>query len=162
MFCSYAHRDRIFRDQLALHLELLHRNGLIASWHDGLVRAGQEWSPQILKNLELADLILLLVSADFIASDYCYNVEMRRALERHDEGTARVIPVLIRDVDWKDAPFGKLQALPKNSKPVRHWLHRDSAWRNVAEVIRATVIEILESRSRAARAADRVNRSSAD
>jgi hypothetical protein len=157
LFCSYSHKDENLRDQLAIHLKLLQRKGLIASWHDRLIRAGQEWNEQISENLEQADLILLLVSAYFIASDYCYNVEMIRALERHEEGTARVIPVIVRDVDWSDAPFSNLQYLPKNGKAVRRWLDRDAAWRNVAEGIKAVVMEIRESRLHAIPASEGSN-----
>ena len=73
------------------------------------------------EHLEAADVVLLLISADFLASDYCYDTEMKRALEKHKAGKARVIPIIIRPVDWKGAPFGELQALPKNAKAVTSW-----------------------------------------
>jgi internalin A len=133
--------------QLEVHLKLLQRKGVIAPWHDHLIAAGQEWEKQISASLEQADLILLLVSADFIASDYCYDIEMTRALERHEAGEALVIPVIVRDVDWSDAPFGKLQALPKYGKPVTLWYRRDSAWRSVVEGIKAAAAELRRNRS---------------
>jgi hypothetical protein len=142
LFCSFSHKDEDLRSQLEVHLKLLQRKGVIASWHDRLIGAGQEWREQISKNLERADLILLLVSADFIASDYCYDIEMTRALERHEVGEALVIPVIVRDVDWSDAPFGKLQALPKNARAVRRWSDRDAAWRSVVEGIKAAAAEL--------------------
>lgn len=117
---------------------------MVAPWHDRKITAGDEWKGEIDANLERADIILLLVSADFIASDYCYDVEMKRALERYDAGEARVIPVILRDVNWHSAPFGKLQALPKDGKPVRKWPDKDTAWRNVAEGIEKVVEQLLK------------------
>ena len=105
---------------------------------------------QIDKNIEDSDLILLLISADFIASDYCYDREMNLAIQRHNQGSARVIPVIIREVKWDMAPFGKLQALPLNGKPVATWgpdqYARDIAWRNVSDGI-AKVIRDLYDRN---------------
>jgi hypothetical protein len=103
---------------LETHLALLRHEGVIASWHDRKIVAGQEWKGQIDRHLDEADIILLLVSADFLASDYCYEIEMQRALARHQAGEACVIPVIIRAVDWNSAPFANLQALPKDAKPV--------------------------------------------
>jgi internalin A len=147
LFYSYSHKDEDLRNQLEIHLTLLQRQGVIASWHDRLIGVGQVWKEEISDNLEQADLILLLVSADFIASDYCYNIEMSRALERHAAGKALVIPVIVRDVDWSDAPFGKLQALPRNGRAVRRWTDRDAAWRNVTEGIKNAAKELQKSRT---------------
>jgi internalin A len=145
LFYSYSHRDETLRNELETHLKLLQRQRLIKPWHDRKIEAGDEWKRKIDDNLERADIILLLVSADFIASDYCYENEMTRALERHDKGEARVIPVVVRDVDWADAPFGELQALPKDSKAVMLWTDKDSAWRSVAEGIKKVVGEIRKT-----------------
>jgi internalin A len=142
LFYSYSHKDEVLRGEIETHLKLLQRQGLISTWHDRKIAAGAEWAGQIDRNLEAADIILLLVSADFIASDYCYDLEMKRALERHEQGSARVIPVILRDVDWQSAPFGKLQALPKNGTPVTLWSAKDSAWKDVAVGIRKAVEEI--------------------
>ena len=90
---------------------------------------------------------MLLVSADFVASDYCYDVEMKRALERHDAGKARVIPIILRAVDWHSVPLGKLQALPKDGKPVTLWPDRDSAWNDVATGIRKVVEQLRAQNS---------------
>ncbi|CAN5906184.1 hypothetical protein BH20PSE1_BH20PSE1_14280 [soil metagenome] len=139
LFYSYSHKDEKLRNQLETHLALLRRQGLIHQWHDRRIGAGQEWAGAIDVNLESAQIILLLVSADFIASDYCYEKEMARAIERHEAGEARVIPVILRAVDWKDAPFAKLQALPKDGKPVTAWADRDAAWLDVAQGIRKAV-----------------------
>ena len=130
------------------HLKLLHRQGFIEPWHDRLIGAGTEWKGQIDDNLERADIILLLVSADFIASDYCYDIEMKRALKRHHAKEARVIPVIVRDVSWTKAPFGKLQALPKDGKAVKLWPDKDQAWRDVADGIEKAVHELRKKPDR--------------
>lgn len=139
VFCSYAHEDEIYKIELEKHLALLRRQGYIQWWHDRDISAGDEWKTKIDKNLESADIILLLVSADFIASDYCYSVEMERAMTRHEEEAARVIPLIVRQTDWQTAPFGKLQVLPKDGKPVKAWQDRDEAWTEVAKEIRKIV-----------------------
>jgi internalin A len=147
LFCSYSHKDEALRDELETHLTLLQRQGLIKTWHDRKIEAGDEWKTKIDEELEGADIILLLVSADFIVSDYCYEIEMKGALERHEKGEAKVIPVILRDVNWKGAPFAKLQALPKDGLPVMKWADKDSAWRNVEEGIEK-VVEEMRGRGR--------------
>ena len=142
IFYSYAHEDEEFREQLEKHLTLLKRQGLIHGWHDREITAGREWAGAIDKNLEASQIILLLVSADFLASDYCYDTEMTQALKKHETNQARVIPIIIRDIDWSGAPFSKLQALPKDGKPVTAWRPRDKAWTDVAKGIRKVVEEI--------------------
>ena len=137
LFYSYSHKDERLRDQLETHLSLLQTQGVIRGWHDRRIEAGTEWDGAISQNLEDAGIILLLVSADFLASRYCRDVEVVRAMERHEAGTARVIPVILRPVDnWQSTPFGKLQALPKGGKPVTRWKDRDEAFANVTRGIR--------------------------
>jgi hypothetical protein len=104
---SYAHRDQALKDELILHLSPLRRQGIIAHWHDRNIDAGDDWKQEIDTHFNTAGMILLLVSPDFIASDYCYDIEMKRALERHDAGECRVIPVFLRACHWKGAPFGR-------------------------------------------------------
>jgi len=99
IFCSYAHEDEVWRQKLETHLSLLKRQGLISLWHDRLVVPGTDWVKAIDTHLETASVILLLVSADFFASDYCYGIEMQQALKRHEAREARVIPLLVRPVD---------------------------------------------------------------
>ena len=132
LFYCYSHRDERLRNRLESHLAVLKRNGLIESWHDRKIGAGNEWKNSIDTNLEAADVILLLVSADFLNSEYCYDVEMKRALERHEQGSAKVIPVILRACDWTASPFGKLQALPTDAKPVTSWTNRDEAFTDIA------------------------------
>ena len=142
LFYSYSHKDEALREELETHLSVLKRQGVIASWHDRKISAGSEWAGEIDKNLDEADVILLLVSADFLGSDYCYDKEMKQALERHDAREGRVIPVILRPVDWKGAPFAKLQMLPRDAKPVTSWNNRDDAWLDVAKGIRKAVEEL--------------------
>ena len=125
----------------------MQRQGLLNSWSDRRIDAGQEWKREIDDNLERAEIILLLISSDFIASDYCYEKEMMRALSRERNGEAKVIPIIVRDVNWKSAPFAKLQALPKDGKAVELWEHKDSAWRNVSEGIEHALEGMTRSRS---------------
>ena len=144
LFYSYSHKDESLRDELETHLKLLQREGLISTWHDRRILGGEEWADRIDESLEAADFILLLVSADFIASDYCYEKEMTRALERHEKREAVVVPIIVRDCDWQSAKFEQLQALPKNGKAVKLWPDRDSAWKDIAQGIRRLVQERRE------------------
>jgi internalin A len=148
LFYSYSHKDETLRNELETHLKLLQRQGLIETWHDRKIEAGEEWKRKIDENLERADIILLLISADFMASDYCYEIEMKRALERHDQGEARVIPIILREVNWLRAPFAGLQALPKDGLAVTKWPDKDSAWRNVSEGIERVVEGVRKKHGR--------------
>ena len=104
VFISYAHEDARLRQQLETHLLLLQREGLIGTWHDQQIGAGTEWHGQIDAHLNSARVIVLLVSADFLASDYISDVELRRAMEWDNAGEARVVPVIVRPVDnWQRA-----------------------------------------------------------
>jgi formylglycine-generating enzyme required for sulfatase activity len=142
VFFSYSHKDEDLRDELSKHLALMKRQRVITAWHDRKIGAGTEWENEIDEHLNTADIILLLISSDFLASDYCYDIEVKTAMKRHDEGEARVIPVILRPVDLKGALFGKLQALPKEARPVTDWPNRDQAFLNVAQSIRAAIEEL--------------------
>ena len=147
VFCSYASEDERLHEKLETHLSLLRRQGLIKEWHDREIPPGTDWSQAIDTHLEQASMILLLISADFLASDYCYGIEMKRALEREQAKEARVIPILLRPVDWQDAPFKHLQALPTDRKPVTTWSNRDEAFSDVAAGIRRAIedLSLLEA-----------------
>ncbi len=136
LFFSYSHKDESLRDELETHLKLLQRQSVISTWHDRKILPGNEWDHEINQHLERAKIILLLISSDFIASEYCWEKEVKRGLERHETGEAVVIPVMLRSCDWQDSPFAKLQGLPKEMKPVKSWPDRDAAWMNVATGIR--------------------------
>lgn len=142
VFYSYSHKDEGLRDELETHLSILRRRGVISNWHDRRISGGLEWADQISEHLNKADLILLLVSADFLASDYCYDKEMMRAMARHQLGEARVIPIILRDCDWDFTLFSKLLALPRDGKPVTGWASRDEAFKNVAVGIRTAAEEL--------------------
>jgi internalin A len=148
VFYSYSHVDGELRNEFQKHLSILGRQGAIKEWHDREITAGEEWERKIDHNLERADLILLLVSADFLASDYCYEIEMTRGMNRHEAGEARVIPVILRSCEWHAAPFGKLKALPNDGKPVKskHWHDMDEAFADVAKGIRKAVEELRAKR----------------
>src|SRR5690348_4507212 len=118
IFICYAHEDELLLNKLKTHLRVLQRQGLIDVWHDREISAGTEWEPEISQHLNIAHIILLLVSPDFMDSDYCYGIELERAMERHQSGEARVIPIILRPVHWTGASFGKLQVLPTDGKPV--------------------------------------------
>jgi Effector-associated domain 1/TIR domain/CHAT domain len=139
IFISYSHKDDELREELVIHLSNLRRQGKISAWHDRAIEAGAEWETQIKSRLESAQIILLLISPPFMASNYCYDIEMQRAVQRHDQGNARVIPIILRPVDWKDSPISKLQALPKDAKPITQWGDRDAAFVDVVQGIRRAV-----------------------
>src|SRR5262249_21747390 len=136
LFLSYSHKDELLRNELVNHLRILTREGVIASWDDRKILPGDEWDHQIHAQLRTADIVLLLISVDFIASDYCNDVEVHLALQRHAAGDVCVIPIILRPVDWTRAPFSKLQALPTNGKPVTSYSDRDEAFVDVAQGIR--------------------------
>jgi TIR domain len=142
VFYCYAHEDHALRDELDKHLAGLRRSGLITVWHDGEISPGTPWKQAIEGHLESADIILLLVSADFIHSDYCYSKEMNRALERHYAKEARVVPILLRPVDWADTPFSELQALPTNDHPITSWSNRDEAFKEIVKGIRFAIRDL--------------------
>jgi hypothetical protein len=148
IFLCYAHADKVLLDELKAHLKPLGRYGLVTLWHDGDITPGTDWAKEIKLRLNKADIVLLLISADFIRSDYCYSVEMQQAIERYQAGKIRVIPIITRPVDWQDTPIGgitlgSLQALPKGAKPVTRWKNRDEAWVNVARGITSAANEWL-------------------
>ncbi|HEY9627353.1 MAG TPA: TIR domain-containing protein [Coleofasciculaceae cyanobacterium] len=145
VFISFSHKDDDLREELITHLSLLRRQGKISAWHDRAIEAGEEWEAQIKGKLESAQIILLLVSASFMASDYCYDIEMERAIERHNAGSARVIPILLRPCDWKGSPFSKLKILPKDGKAVTQWSDRDTAFVDVVNGIRQAVDSLMKN-----------------
>ena len=134
VFISYARRDEVHRRELDNHLKHLEREGVIEAWSDGLIEPGQEWEASIRERLASAQIVVLVVSAEFLGSEWCAH-EMAGALERHDAGEARVIPVLLGPCLWKRSPLAKLQMVPKNAVPAVTLAHRDEAWGEAAEAI---------------------------
>ena len=136
VFISYSHVDEEYRKELDKHLEGLRRQGVISIWHDRRIGPGEEVHDQISQKLEEANIILLLISADFLASDYCYDVEMTRAMKLHKQGATRVIPVILRPCDWQHAPFGGLYAVPTDGKPVAKHPILDDGFLEVTRAVR--------------------------
>lgn len=160
VFVSYSHKDEDLLNQLLPHLATLKRQEVINTWHDRQISGGTEWDQAIKDNLASADIILLLISSDFIASDYCWAVELQQAIERHEVGTARVIPISLRPCDWTGTPFRKLQAFPKNAKPVVSYDQADEAFEDIAKGIRQVVEEIITQTQRTASTSPPISRAS--
>ncbi len=136
IFVSYSRQDEDLVGELKKQLS----NLKVPVWYDqeGIL-PGANWEDAIRQSLDEASIILLLVSPNFIASNYCYNIEAKRALELHRAGQAQVIPILLRAVDWHATPFADLQCLPRSRKPVEDWPDRDEAFRDVTGDIRIEV-----------------------
>jgi hypothetical protein len=139
IFISYAHADEALKTEFDKYLKVLRRSGKIAVWQDRQLLAGDEWNATILRELGLANLILLLVSVDFNASDFIWDTERAAAMPRHAEGTARVVPIILRPCQWSSLPYAKLQALPRNARPVTDHPDRDAAFTEIATEIERLV-----------------------
>lgn len=155
VFISYAHADEIHCKRLIVHLAALRRERKIEQWHDREILAGKAWGEEIDDNLARADIVLLLVSADFIHSEYCYEKELSLALERHQRGVARVIPIIVSPVDVTGTPIAAIQTLPRDAKPITTWGNQEEAWLNTVHGVRQVIasIEAFEVRSVGARSA---------
>ena len=149
LFYSYSHKDEAFGEKLEGHLAILRRNNYLTEWHDRRISAGNEWEEEINYHLEEADIILLLISSNFLASDYCYDTETIRALEKHQANESVVIPVILSPCLWRESKLGKLQALPTDGDPISTAAHEDQAWLAVAEGVLEKVRE-LQGRPRKA------------
>ena len=145
VFLSYAHEDEGMKKQLDKFLINLKRSGVIEVWQDRNIMAGSEWNEEILNELRSADIILLLVSVDFNASSYIWEKELKIAMERHERGEARVVPIMLRQCEWTDMPYSKLQALPTNAQPVADFTNTDEGYTQVAKAIR-TVVDYMRNK----------------
>lgn len=144
VFISYSHKDERYKNTVESHLKVLQRLGLVEIWHDRRIGAGDEWRGAIDRNLEEADIVLLLISADFLASDYCNDVELEIALRRRTEGACQVIPIIVRDCNWnRDPRLRELQALPTDGRAVTTWSNQDTAWRTVSRGIEDVIDAFL-------------------
>lgn len=139
VFISYSHKDESYKDDLIEHMSGLIRSGLITEWNDRKIVPSMDWSKEISTNLEGSELILFLISSSFLASDYCVNIEVKKALEMHQSGRAQLIPIVIRAVDWGDSELSYIQGLPKDAIPVSSWSDQDEAWLNVVNGLRACI-----------------------
>lgn len=150
LFYSYSQKDESYRDDLEKALAMLKRFDDLQEWHFRKILPGQEIDSEIDKELENSDIILLLVSIDFLASSYCYDIEVKKAMEMHDNGQAVVIPVILRECDWKhvSSPFKKLEGLPKNGKPIKQWEDVDAAFNDITQRLKATIQDIKQRRKK--------------
>jgi TIR domain len=144
VFYSYHQQDEKLRHQLEKHLSILKRKNLINTWSFHVLHSGVERLKEINTHLNAADIILLLVSPDFLDSDYCYEVEVKRALERFEAGEAIVIPIILRPVDWTGTPFSHLEPLPTGGKPVTTWKNRESAFYDISLGVQYAAETVLE------------------
>jgi MinD-like ATPase involved in chromosome partitioning or flagellar assembly len=142
LFLSYSHRDQSFVDELMKHLTLLQRQGVIDVFYDREIRIGSEWANEISIALEEAQIILLLISSDFLSSDYAYDREVRRAIVKHDTGESRVLPIILRPVNFEGSPLERMQVLPNNGQPISLWSNQDEAWLNVVDGIRGAITHL--------------------
>jgi hypothetical protein len=146
VFMSYSHVDKKLQEMLVKHLRPLEREGLIDVWADQQILAGGDWDKEVSAKLDRSDIILALVSIDFINSDYCYDTELEKALVREAEGQAKIIPVVLRDCLWMKSPLGRLKALPTDGKAVTSWQDIDEAFTKVAIGIRDAANALLDIR----------------
>ena len=151
IFIAYSRKDSNLLDELRVHFVPLERGGKVKIWYDGKIEPGAVWEDAIKQHLHGSDIILLLVSADAIASDYFYDKEVADALKRHEKGEARVVPLILRPCAWRATPLAELQALPQNGKPVTTWSDRDEAYTDAVEQILG-FLEVIEKKKRAAEA----------
>ena len=128
--------------RLEVHLAALRREGRISTWHDRRLEAGAEWEPELRKHLDEAEVMVLLLSPDFLNSDFCWTVEMEAALARHHAGTAHVIPVVLRHCDWKNTSLAALQALPRDGTPISAWPDQDEAFLGVVQGLRRRLSDL--------------------
>ncbi len=135
LFFSYSKSDRDMLHEFLAHLSPLKRRGKIQPWSDRDLLPGEEWDKTIREEMAAADVILLLISAQALNTDYIYDVEIKAAMARHEQGTARVIPIILRPCQWNDTPFAKLNGLPTKGKPVSTYENRDLAWLEVVKGI---------------------------
>ena len=135
-FISYSRKDEAALERLHIHLAVLRREGRIDEWFDREILAGGEIDAEIAERLESSELFLLLVSPDFLASDYCVEREMERALERHRSGEARVVPIIVEPCDWASTPLRNLKALPSKGNPISEWTNENNAYLDVVQELR--------------------------
>jgi hypothetical protein len=149
IFIAYSHEDLGFKNELKKFLRPMLREERISVWDDFDIEAGQDWDAKIKERLYGADIILLLVSSDSLASDYFYGKEVKVSLERHAKGEAVVVPIILRHCDWENTPLGGLEALPEKGRPVVEWPTRDQAWQDTVSRLRR-VIENIEKQRKTA------------
>lgn len=148
VFCSYSHKDEHLKENMEAHLSSLERTGIIFQWNDRKIEPGEDWDTSINSHLSEADIILLLISPDFVASDYCFSSEMKIAVDLHNSKKAKTIPVFIRPCNFKSLPFAKLQGLPKDANPITKWENEDDGWLDVTNGIERACHSISMTKNR--------------
>ena len=140
IFVSYSHKDEVYKDEFIAQLSGLKRAGYIKSWDDRKILPGEKWNEEIVNNLNTANLVIFLVSADFIASEYIHDIEIKAAKERSKNGEATIVPIIIRSCDFENSSLNDFQALPKNAQPVASFDDRDEAWMNVVNELKRIIV----------------------
>ena len=148
VFFCYSRKDEEIREEIDSCLSLLRRQGFIETWHDRKISAGREWENAIHEELISSQVILLLVSLNFLASDYCYDTELEKAMELHKRGDAIVVPIIIKPCDWKYAPFSSFQCIPKDGKPLTTWNNRDEGLLSITTELRKSIVEFSDRKGK--------------
>lgn len=136
IFISYCHTDDKYLNQLHKHLALLKRDGTIDIWTDSLIKAGDKIGSTISNVLEKSSIFIALLSPDYLNSDYCYEIEFKKAIELHEAGKMRILPIILEPCDWLNSPFKEFMALPKDGKPIAEWLNQNNAFLDITTKIR--------------------------
>src|SRR5258706_6331876 len=159
VFYCYAKEDEELRDQLTNHLTPLRRVRKLTLWLDVMIQAGSDWKLEVEKHLQEADIILLLISPDFMASDYCYNLQLTVAFNYYEAGKVDIIPIILRPVLWEETPIKRLPIiLPTSKIAVSLWPNHDQAFMNIAAGIRDVVqAKLSNSRSLPSNEIDSLN-----
>lgn len=142
VFFSYSHNDETNRNELEKHLAVLKRDGFIQTWHDRRILAGSEIGNEIDQNLTESNLVLLLVSPNFLASDYCYSLEMQKAFEMQKQGLAWIIPIILDYCDWQNTPLKDMLACPEDGKPISEYPNPNKAFNEITNAIRRVIRQI--------------------
>lgn len=141
VFISYAHDNLDEREELIKHLTVLKRQGLISNWSDKKLIGGEIWDKVIKKKLDDADIVLFLVSSEFLASDYINNVEVEETIKKYHENTVQVFPIILNNCMWEQTKLNSFQAVPSDKgrlKPISEWADKNKAYYTVS-------IELMKS-----------------
>lgn len=136
LFISYSHKDEGIKSELVNHLSGMKRMGLISEWNDRKILPGEEWDTIIKNKIEQADVILFLISSDFMASDYINDVEIKKAIDRYQQKSVKIVPIIVRPCDFESFPVSQYQALPKDAKAISLWDDKDEALLDVVKSLK--------------------------
>lgn len=148
IFISYSHKDEAYRETLETRLKVIGRLIPLDIWHDRRMLAGTKLAEKILEQLTLADVVLLLISPDFMASDYCFSKEMEEALRNYELNQGLPVPIIVRpDATWHLHQIGQHLALPRDGKAISKWPDADDAWHDVSEGLRRLLADLAQQRA---------------